>query len=467
MSLPVAPLLLLALARATPDGPEPADLSALLARVDRARLERDVRTLAGFGTRHPLSSRDDPARGVGAARRWLLAEFTAAADAANAAAGKGRTPASVRVQAFDQRMARNNATVAHFENFLFEIAGSDPARGLWIVGGHYDSRNKDENDGGKDAPGADDDASGTAVALELARCLAGETPAATILLCAFDGEERGLFGSDELAGLLKREGRVVEGMVADDIVGASRGPDRAAPPARTIRCFSEAFAAGAEDDAFFRIVGGESDGPSRQLARYAQLVAQRHLTGFDVAVMARSDRFGRGGDHASFTKRGFPAIRLTEACEDYHHQHEDVRTDGGVQYGDLPEFVDFDYLANVARLNLALVSEGAGAPPPPAAVHLDGAVRPDATVDWSEVAGEGVAGYRVWRRAPAAATWHDETYVPREDARASRRGTLELDLPGVSVDDWQFAVSTVGRDGRESPVRFPTARPRPAAGGAR
>ena len=459
MSLHAAPLLLLALARATPDGPEPADLSALLARVDRARLERDVRTLAGFGTRHPLSSRDDPARGVGAARRWLLQEFTAAVNAANAAAEKGKTPASVRVQAFDQRMARGSATVAHFENFIFEFTGSDPARGLWIVGGHYDSRNKDENDGVKDAPGADDDASGTAVALELARCLAGEKPAATILLCAFDGEERGLFGSDELAGLLKREGRVVEGMVTDDIVGASRGPDRSAPPARSLRCFSEAFAAGAEDDPFFRIVGGESDGPSRQLARYAQLVAQRHLTGFDVEVMARSDRFGRGGDHASFNKRGFPAIRFTEKSEDYHHQHEDVRVDGGVQYGDLPEFVDFDYLANVARLNLALVSEGAGAPPPPAAVHLDGAVKPDTTVDWSEVAGEGVAGYRLWRRASAAATWHDDVFV--------EKGARKLDLPGVSVDDWQFAVSTVGRDGRESPVRFPTARPRSAGGGAR
>lgn len=370
-------------------------------------------------------------------------------------------PASVHVQAFDQRMGRGSTASAHFENYVFELAGTDPARGLWIVGGHYDSRCKDENDGAHDAPGADDDASGTAVALELARCLAGERPAATILLCAFDGEERGLFGSDELANQLKREGRNVEGMATDDIVGASRGPDRAAPPARSLRCFSEPYAAGAEDDPFFRIVGGESDGPSRQLARYAQLVAQRHLAGFDVDVMARADRFGRGGDHASFTRRGFPAIRFTEKTEDYRHQHEDVRVEGGVQYGDLPEFVDFDYLANVARLNLALVSEGAGAPPPPPAVHLDGAVKPDATVEWSEVAGDAVAGYRVWRRAPDAATWRDDRFVAK--------GALKLELPGVSVDDWQFAVATVGVDGRESPVRFPTAKPRPAAaaGGAK
>jgi hypothetical protein len=456
------PRLLLALAPAglAVDGPEPADLAALLARVDRARLERDVRTLAGFGTRHPLSPADDAARGIGAARRFLLQEFEAAAAAANAAAPKDRPPpASVRVQAFDQRMARGSTKVAHFENVLFEFAGGDPARGLWIVGGHYDSRCKNENDGEHDAPGADDDASGTAVALELARCLAGERPAATIVLAAFDGEERGLFGSDELAGLLKREGREVEAMATDDIVGASRGPDRSAPPARSLRCFSEAFASGAESDPFFRIVGGESDGPSRQLARYAQLLAQRHLSGFGVDVMGRSDRFGRGGDHASFTKRGWPAIRFTERSEDYLHQHEDVRVDGGVQYGDLAEFVDFDYLANVARLNLAFVSEGAGAPPPPAVVHLDGAVKPDATVEWNEVAGEGVAGYRVWRRAPDAAAWNDDSYVPR--------GSRKLDLPGISVDDWQFAVSTVGKDGRESPVRFPTAKPKPPAGGAK
>jgi hypothetical protein len=158
---------------------------------------------------------------------------------------------------------------------------------------------------------------------------------------------------------------------------------------------------------------------------------------------------------------------MTEPNENYAHQHQNVRLENGVQYGDLPEFVDFDYLVNVARLNLALVSEGAGAPPPPAAVHLDGAVKPDTTVDWSEVAGEGVAGYRVWRRASAAATWHDDIYVPREDARGVEKGARKLDLPGISVDDWQFAVSTVGRDGRESPVRFPTARPRSAGGGAR
>jgi hypothetical protein len=333
------------------------------------------------------------------------------------------------------------------------------------VGGHYDSRNKDENDGGKDAPGADDDASGTAVALELARCLAGEKPAATILLCAFDGEERGLFGSDELAGLLKREGRVVEGMVTDDIVGASRGPDRSAPPARSLRCFSEVFAAGAEDDAFFRIVGGENDGPSRARALHA------------AGRAAPPDRLRPPGDGALRPLRA-RRLRLVHQArlsrrsaspkgEDYHHQHEDVRTDGGVQYGDLAEFVDFDYLANVARLNLAFVSEGAGAPPPPAVVHLDGAVKPDATVEWNEVAGEGVAGYRVWRRAPEAAAWHDDTYVPREDASGSTKGSRKLDLPGISVDDWQFAVSTVGRDGRESPVRFPTAKPKPPAGGAK
>jgi hypothetical protein len=443
----------LVVALAPADGPAPADLAAPLARIDAQRLERDVRTLAGFGTRHPLSATDDPKRGVGAARRWLEAELHAAVDAIDAAAPKeGAPPAALRVQPFDQRIARGSDAVARFQNYLVEIAGSDPKRGLWIVGGHYDSRCRQENDGVHDAPGADDDASGTAVVLELARALAGARLPATVLLVAFDGEERGLFGSDELAAQLKREGREVEGMVTNDIVGASRGPDHAAPPATFLRCFSEGFAAGAEQSPFFEVVGGESDGPSRQLGRFAELVASRHVPGFAVRVMARADRFGRGGDHSSFTKRGYPAIRFTEAAEDYRHQHEDVRSEAGVQYGDLPDFVDFAYLAAVARVNLALVLEGAGAPRPPPFVHLDGAVKPAVTVEWGEVAGDPVAGYRVWRRGPDAATWHDDRFVPR--------GTTQLTLPGICVDDWQFAVSTVGSDGRESPVRFPTAKPR-------
>jgi peptidase M28-like protein len=450
----LAALAAVALARpARRDGPPPADLRDRLALVDAKRLERDVRTLAGFGTRHPLSATDDPARGIGAARRYLDAELRAAADAINAAVPKGSAPiAALRVQPFEQRAARGSDALVRFENHLLEIAGRDPARGLWIVGGHYDSRCKRENDGVHDAPGADDDASGTAVVLELARSFAGERPLASVLLVAFDGEERGLFGSDELAAQLKREGRDVEGMVANDIVGASRGPDRSAPAATALRCFSEGFASGSEQSPFFPIVGGEVDGPSRQLARFAELAARRHVAGFALRVMARADRFGRGGDHQSFTKRGFPAIRFTEAVEDYHHQHEDVRSEAGVQYGDLPEFVDFDYLAQVARVNFAMVLEGAGAPRPPPFVHLDGAVKPDVTVEWGEAAGDAVAGYRVWRRGPDAATWGDDRFVPC--------GTLALTLPGVSIDDWQFAVSTVGSDGRESPVRFPTQKPR-------
>jgi hypothetical protein len=449
------PIASLALALALSDGPPPADLAELLARVDAKRLEQEVRTLAGFGTRHPLSATDDPKRGIGAARRHLAAELRAAADAINGAEPKGAPSiATVRVQSFDQRIARGSDAVARFENHLVEIAGSDRKRGVWIVGGHYDSRCRQENDGDHDAPGADDDASGTAVVLELARGFAGVRPAATVLLVCFDGEERGLFGSDELAAQLKREGREVEGMVTNDIVGASRGPDRALPPAHWLRCFSEGFATGAEQSQFFGVVGGEVDGPSRQLARYADLVARRHVPDFAVRVMARADRFGRGGDHSSFTKRGFPAIRFTEAIEDYRHQHEDVRSEAGVQYGDLPEFVDFDYLAEVARVNFALVLEGAGAPRPPPFVHLDGAVKQEVTVEWGEVAGDAVAGYRVWRRGPEAATWHDELFVAR--------GTTQLALPGITVDDWQFAVSTVGSDGRESPVRFPTQKPRPA-----
>jgi len=464
---------------ADPDDPRPAAgaradappvcaaVAAAVASVDRARLEADVRALAACGTRHPLSPVDHPTRGVGAARRHLRDQLALAADSAS---GRAR----LREQPFERRLGRGSEAVGRFVNFILELPGHDETRGIWLIGGHYDSRNSDPHDGTRDAPGADDDASGTAVVLELARVLAAaaadEPLAAGVWLCAFDGEEHGLFGSDLLAEEMKQQGLAVEGMVTNDIVGAAEAPasrlrrlrdsppDRP-PPAGVLRCFSEPFAEGAEQEPWFRVVGGESDGPSRQLARFADRVAGRHLDGeLDVRLVLRRDRFGRGGDHSSFTRRGFPGVRFTEPDEDYRHQHQDVRVEEGVQYGDLVEFVDFEQLARVARLNLALVMEGAGAPPPPARVHLEGAVQPHATVEWIAAGGGELASHRVFVRATAESTWSQSFFVPAPADRFKARG--------FSIDDWQFGVASVGQDGRESPVRFPEARPRPARAGA-
>jgi hypothetical protein len=416
-----------------------------VATVDAARLDADDRALVAVGTRHTLSPTDDLHRGIGAARRFLRQELEKVV-----AASDGR--ARLREIPFDHKLGRGrDDTLGHFVNFVLEVPGADASRGVWIASGHYDSRCKEVHDGTHDAPGADDDGSGTAVALELARVVAAATKeaplAASVWLCAFDGEEYGLFGSEQLAKECKERGVAVEGMVTNDIVGAS-----AEPSSSRLRIFSEPFAEKADADPFFRIVGGENDGASRQLARFAARVGREYVAGLGVELVLRRDRFGRGGDHSPFNKEGFAAVRFTEAVEDYHHQHEDVRVENGVQYGDLPQFVDFAHLARVAKLNLATVLEGAGAPPPPAWVHLEGAVKPCVTVAWSPVA--DAAGYRVRIRRTDAADWSESRFVAI--------GTTAWSDPNYTVDDWQFAVATIGADGRESPVRFPTAPPKPA-----
>jgi len=434
---------------AAPDAATPsARARAVLAQLSAERLRRDVETLAGFGTRHVLSDTISDARGVGAARRWLRRELDAAA-----AASGGRM--QILEQAFERALGRRSDRTGRFVNLIALLRGTDPTRGAWVAGGHYDSRNGSGLDGEGDAPGADDDASGTAVVLEMARVLATVELAADVYLCAFDGEELGLFGSDVFAQKLADDGVRVEGMITNDIVGASRGPD-GADHGGVVRCFSEGIPLGFVPDRDFHNLAAENDGPSRQLARFAALIAGRELEGFSVALIYRADRFGRGGDHLSFNRRGFPAVRFTEAVEDYRHQHQNVRVEGGVPYGDLLEFVDFEYVARVARLNTAVVVHAAGAPPPPQQVRVRGAVRHDTTVEWSEVASPGLAGYRVWRRATEVSRWQESTFVPK--------GTHQVVLPYVCIDDHHFAVASVGADGLESPPRFPYPRAAAPAG---
>ncbi|MEQ8763752.1 MAG: M20/M25/M40 family metallo-hydrolase [Planctomycetota bacterium] len=419
--------------------PEKAKLAQeLLSKVSAQRLEKDVRTLAGFGTRHPLSETDSETRGTGAARRYLKAQLEAAAERS-----KGRMTVTEEPFTLENRRLGGEAT---FVNIIAHIEGRDDSRGVWVFGGHYDSRNSNGADGKGDAPGADDDASGTAVIVEMARVLAEWQPEADIYLCAFDGEEVGLLGSDHLAARLEEKGIVVEGMVTNDIVGSSTGPD-GTKHENTLRVFSEGFAEGADTGRSFRNYAAETEGASRQLARYAALLADRYQDDFSVKLIYRSDRFGRGGDHLSFTQRGYPGVRFTEAAENYDHQHQDVRVEDGVQYGDLPEYCDFDYIARVARLNVAVAVNGAGAPSAPDGVRTQGAVRHDTAVGWRAVDGDHVAGYRVWRRPTDASHWTESVFVPK--------GETQHLLEWISIDDWQFAVSTVGTNGLESPPAFP------------
>ena len=431
-----------------PVPPLSATTQSAIEQVSLDRLQRDVTTLVGFGTRHVLSETDSETRGVGAARRYLKAELEKAA-----ARSEGRM--TVQETAFDRTFGRREKRTGHFVNTIAHLRGSDPSRGAWVFGGHYDSRNSKGMDGKGDAPGADDDASGTAVILEMARILATLKPAADVYLCAFDGEELGLFGSDHFAAQLHEQGVQVEGMITNDIVGSSTAPDGSRHP-NTLRCFSEGFPPRAQVNRRFRNMAAETEGPCRQLARYAALLGDRYQPQFRVKLIHRPDRFGRGGDHQSFTKRGDPGIRFTEAVEDYRHQHENVRVEDGVQYGDLVEFVDFEYLTRVARLNVALAVNGASAPPPPARVRLRDAVSHHTTITWTEVKSPQMAGYRVWRRPTDGSRWQEFRPVPK--------GTHELVFENVSIDDWHFAVSTVDAAGHVFVAKAQTKRrPAPAS----
>lgn len=419
------------------------ELRALLAEVDPDRIEADVRRLAAFGTRHTLSTQDDPDRGIGAARDWIHRRLRA-----HAAASGGRM--TVDMQSYVQEPANRIPVPTRITNVLATLRGeTDPDR-VYVVSGHYDSRASDVMDATSDAPGADDDASGVAVAMELARVLATRRTAATIVLAAVAGEEQGLYGAAHMAEQFRVRGTRVQGMFTNDIVGSSTADDGTRDP-RTVRLFAEGVptAETPGEANTRRSVGGENDSPARQLARFVRDVADNDATGMDVRVVYRRDRYLRGGDHIPFLERRFPAARFTEPAEDYAHQHQDVRVEDGKQYGDLPEFCDFGYIARVARVNLAAVWTLAQAPGTPTGVGIvTSALTNDTELVWDRGTEPDLAGYEVVRRETTAAEWtHVEPVgdVTRHTVRASK-------------DNLFFGVRAVNRAGHRSPVAFPLPR---------
>ncbi|MFW6691634.1 M28 family metallopeptidase [Streptomyces sp. MAR4 CNX-425] len=419
------------------------ELRALLAEVDADRIEADVRRLAAFGTRHTLSAQDDPDRGIGAARDWIHRRLRH-----HAAASGGRM--TVELQSYVQQPAGRIPEPTRITNVVATLRGdTDPDR-VYVVSGHYDSRASDVMDATSDAPGADDDASGVAVAMELARVLARRRTAATIVLAAVAGEEQGLYGAAHLAEQLRLRGARVQGMFTNDIVGSSTADDGTRDP-RTVRLFAEGVpTAETPDEADVRrAVGGENDSPARQLARFVRDVADNRATGMDVRVIYRRDRYLRGGDHIPFLERRFPAARFTEPAEDYAHQHQDVRVEDGKQYGDLPEFCDFGYIARVARVNLATVWTLAQAPGTPTGAGIDtSALTNDTELVWDRGTEPDLAGYEVvWRETTEPEWTHVEPVgdVTRHTVRKSK-------------DNLFFGVRAVNREGHRSPVAFPVPR---------
>ncbi|MFE6481585.1 M20/M25/M40 family metallo-hydrolase [Streptomyces sp. NPDC057757] len=436
-------------ATAQPPGRE---LRALLREIDRDRIEATVRRLVSFGTRHTLSAQDDPppaasgragaVRGIGAARDWIAAELRG-----YAALSEGRM--TVELQSYVQEPASGIPTPTRITNIVATLRGSVTPERVYVVSGHYDSRVTDLMDATSDAPGADDDASGVAVAMELARVLARRRPASTLVFAAVAGEEQGLYGAAHMAQLYRAAGVDVQGMFTNDIVGSSTADDGTRDP-YTIRLFAEGVPTSETpaQAATRRSVGGENDSPSRQLARFVRDVGDNDATGMRVRVVYRRDRYRRGGDHIPFLERAYPAARFTEPAEDFAHQHQDVRVDeNGRQFGDLPEFCDFPFVARVAKVNAAALWTLSQAPGTPRDARIITTVLTNSTrLVWTRGTEPDLAGYEVvWRETTAPEWTH---VIPAGDVTA-----YEVDL---SKDNVFFGVRAVSRTGARSPVAFPS-----------
>lgn len=417
-------------------------LTGLTRFVDQDRMKRDVEKMVGFGTRHTLSSQTDPKRGIGAAVRWAEAEM--------------KKLGLETFQTCDTVTGRRVPTPTRVCNAVAVQRGTERPNDVVIITGHIDSRVSDVMDFTKDAPGANDDGSGTAAVIEAARVLSRRKFAGTIVYAALSGEEQGLLGGKILADYAKAKGWNVIANLNNDIIGNSCGSDGVCN-ANTVRVFSEGlrWQGGDELRAQVRSIGGENDSPSRNLSRYLdRLVERLPEIGLDVMQVWRNDRFGRGGDHTEFLNAGFPAVRLSVAVEDYDHQHQDLRTEKGTKFGDTVDEMDFAYLRKVTRLNVAALAAIASAPPPPPELKVEGAVSTDTTLGWTEAMGASRYLLR-WRRTDAA-TWTEERLVEPNCAATAISpmppASCSAVLKGVRVDDWVFGVSSVSADGFESPV---------------
>jgi hypothetical protein len=425
--------------------PRNAAIARIVSEIDARHIEQSIRKLVSFGTRNTLSAQDNPTRGIGAARDWLYGEFQKIS-----ATSGGRM--KVEKQTFEQapgkypRIARPTVIT----NVVATLSGTQPASAnrLYVVSGHYDSMCTSPTNNECDAPGANDDASGTAAVLEMARVMAKYEFDATIIFMAVAGEEQGLVGSTYFAEEAKQKNWNIEAMFTNDIVGNTLGGN-GVRDRRTLRVFSEGVPSNetTEEAGVRRGVGGENDSASRQLARFIKEAGALYVPAVNVMMVYRRDRYLRGGDHIPFLERGYAAVRLTEPNEEYKHQHQDVRIENGVQYGDLPEFVDFAYIAQVARVNAASLASLALAPARPKNVSIVTArLTNDTDLKWDANIEPDLAGYEI--------VWRDTTSPLWTHSRPVGRVT-SYTMSGMSKDNYFFGVRAVDRQGHRSPISFP------------
>ena len=420
-------------------------ISGMIEQVSVANLENSVRKLVSFGTRHTLSDTSSKTTGIGAARTWIKSEFERY-NRENG--GKLQVSYDSFVQPADGKRVPE-ATV--LKNVMAVLPGTDPAdKRMLLVCGHYDSRVTDVMNNKSAAPGANDDASGVAGVLELARVMSKQSYGATLVFVAMVGEEQGLYGAANLAKRAKAEGWDVHLVLNNDMIGNTYGMETDIKNNNQVRIFSEGVPAGetAAQAALRLSTGSENEGHARQAARYIKEIGERYVDQLDAKLIYRRDRFLRGGDHTPFSAQGFTAVRITEMNEDFNRQHQDLRTENGFKFGDLPEYVDYKYLQKITRLNLAVLANVGLAPQQPTAVKLvTSQLTNNTTVNWTAPSGKAPAGYYVLLRETTSSQWEKKFFV---------NGTSAT-LP-YSKDNYFFGLQAVDDKGHESLVSSPYLR---------
>ena len=415
----------------------------IIEKISADSIEADIRTLAGFGTRNTFSDTVSNTRGIGAARRFIKADFDRISSECNNC-----------LEVFYQKdlVTPEDGNRIPKEAWIVNVAaiqkGTKYPNRYIIMSGDIDSRASNTMDYEIDAPGANDNASGMAGVMEAARVLSKYDFESSIIYLGLSGEEQGLFGGQGFAKMAQENGWEIIGVFNNDMIGNIKGVDGVIDN-RTFRIFSEPVppTETERERNMRRFYGGEVDGISRQLARYVHKTTKVYMPEMNPMMIYRLDRFGRGGHHRPFNDLGFPGIRIMEAHENYDQQHQDIRTENGIEYGDVIEHVNFDYAAKLTAVNAINMAGLAWAPPAPAKVEIGGIVEPSTKLRWEKVSGENVAGYKIYWRDTTSPTWDYSRYVGDVD---------NFTLEGIVIDNFYFGVATVGKNGHESVVVFPS-----------
>jgi len=419
------------------------EIEKMVTAISPDSLKAYILKMVSFGTRHTMSTVSDPKQGIGAAREWVVAKFKEFAKQSN-----GRMTAFVDTTTLQPDGRRISKPVS-LGNAMAILKGTNPAdQRIVVISGHLDSRVTDVMNATSEAPGANDDASGVAAVLECARIMSKYEFSATIIFVAVSGEEQGLLGANFMAGKAKDQNWIIEAVLNNDIMGSNNSSETNIINNTKVRVFSEGLPAYELDKAAANIrnLGLENDGKSRQLARYVKEIGERYVDNLEVVMVYRNDRFLRGGDHTSFIQKGFAAVRITEMNENFNHQHQDLKTDKGVQYGDLPEFMDFVYLAKNTGVNLASLANLAKAPSMPLDVKIETrSLTNYSLINWKQPSVGKVKGYYVLLRETTSAVWQKKIFTTDTNVK----------LP-YSKDNYFFAVQSVNENGNESLPVVPT-----------